>query len=180
MASAPKILWRRRVVGAAAAASVGLFVVDNMASLQMVTGRSMQPALNPDSNRLRRDVVLVDKMVRGELAERLRRGDIVTLASPFDPDRRLVKRIVALPHDCIVPLGRPDALVRVPKGHCWIEGDESFHSSDSNSFGPVPLALVTSRAVTPVWPPSRFGARLSSLPEWKKARVYVNGTERLA
>ncbi|KAJ1732500.1 hypothetical protein LPJ61_002013 [Coemansia biformis] len=180
MASAPQLLRRRVIVGAIAAASVGVFVVDNVVSLQMVTGRSMQPALNPDANRLRRDVVLVDKMVRGGLTARLRRGDIATLASPFDPDRRLVKRIVAMPHDCVVPLGRPDSFVRVPKGHCWVEGDESFHSSDSNSFGPVPLALITARAVTPVWPPARLGARLSPLPEWKKARVYADGSARLS
>ncbi|KAJ2696139.1 hypothetical protein H4R19_005770, partial [Coemansia spiralis] len=111
MASVPKQLWRRALVGIVGATAVGVFVVDNVVSLQMVSGRSMQPTLNPDSNRLRRDVVLVDNMVRGNLAERLRRGDIVTLTSPFDPERRLVKRIIALPHDCVVPLGRPDTLV---------------------------------------------------------------------
>lgn len=30
-------------------------------------------------------------------------------------------------------------LVNVPKGHCWVEGDEAFHSRDSNSFGTVSL-----------------------------------------
>ena len=25
----------------------------------------------------------------------------------------------------------------VPKGHVWIEGDNYFHSRDSNTFGPV-------------------------------------------
>ena len=32
------------------------------------------------------------------------------------------------------------SLVRVPLGHCWVEGDEPFHSEDSNRFGPVSSA----------------------------------------
>jgi hypothetical protein len=31
----------------------------------------------------------------------------------------------------------PDMEVRVPDGHVWVEGDEPFHSADSNQFGPV-------------------------------------------
>ncbi|KAJ1941474.1 hypothetical protein EC988_006748, partial [Linderina pennispora] len=142
----------------------------------MITGRSMQPALNPDSNRLWRDVVLVDKMVRGQMSyQRLRRGDVVTFYSPFNPDLLLVKRIIAMPHDCVVPLGRENSFVRVPKGHCWVEGDESFHSGDSNSFGPIPLALVKGKATRVVWPPQRFGTGLSGMPEWKLKRVFANG-----
>ncbi|KAJ2820663.1 hypothetical protein IWW50_004970 [Coemansia erecta] len=178
--STPKVFRRRLLVGAAAATFVWIFVTDNVMSLQMINGRSMQPALNPDSNRLRRDVVLVDKTVRGVMTSRLKRGDIVTFASPLDPDLRLVKRIIALPHDCVVPLSNPDSYVRIPKGQCWVEGDESFHSGDSNSFGPIPLALITARAVAPMWPLSRFGARLLPLPEWKKPRIYPNGGARLS
>ena len=28
-------------------------------------------------------------------------------------------------------------IVYIPKGHCWVEGDNHSHSHDSNSFGPV-------------------------------------------
>ncbi|KAJ2579943.1 hypothetical protein GGH95_002847, partial [Coemansia sp. RSA 1836] len=175
-----RAFWRKAAVAAVVAAPVAIFVTDNVVSLQMISGRSMQPALNPDSNLLRRDVVLVDRMVQGEMApRRLRRGDIVTLVSPYDPDLLLVKRIIAMPHDCVVPLGKPNSFVRVPKGHCWVEGDESFHSGDSTSFGPVSLALIRGRALTLVWPPSRFGASLAGLPEWKKSRVYANGVRPL-
>ncbi|KAJ2834396.1 hypothetical protein GGI24_000401 [Coemansia furcata] len=178
---AARPLWRKAVLAAVVAAPVAIFVTDNIVSLQMISGRSMQPALNPDSNRLWRDVVLVDRMVQGEMAlRRLKRGDVVTLVSPTDPDLLLVKRIIAMPHDCVVPLGNPNSFVRVPKGHCWVEGDESFHSGDSSSFGPVSLGLIRGRALTPVWPPSRCGASLGGLPEWKKSRVYANGTLRLS
>ncbi|KAJ1859951.1 hypothetical protein LPJ57_006817 [Coemansia sp. RSA 486] len=156
----------RMAAGAVGALSVGIFTADNLVSLQMVSGRSMQPALNPDSSMLWRDVLLMDKRARDGLDEGLlRRGDVVTLRSPTNPELLLIKRIIALPHDCVVPAGCPDSYVRVPKGQCWVEGDESFHSGDSNSFGPVPLALVTGKAVTPVWPPWRIGARISGVPE---------------
>ncbi|KAJ1724283.1 hypothetical protein LPJ53_001435 [Coemansia erecta] len=171
----------RRAAGATGALSVFIFVADNVVSLQMVSGRSMQPALNPDSNMLWRDVLLMDKRVReGTNESLLRRGDIVTFRAPTNPNRLLIKRIIALPHDCVVPLASADSYVRVPKGQCWVEGDESFHSGDSNTFGPIPLALVTGKAITPVWPPWRFAASISGVPEWKLGRVFENGRSSLA
>ncbi|KAJ2083237.1 hypothetical protein H4R24_000974 [Coemansia sp. RSA 988] len=180
MNNTSQLFRRRLVVGTVAAVSVVVFITDNLLSLQMISGRSMQPALNPDSNRLWRDVVLVNRMIKGGMTSRLKRGDIVTFASPFDPNRRIVKRIVGLPHDCIVPLGKPDSFVRVPMGHFWVEGDESFHSNDSNTFGPIPLALVDGRVITPIWPLSRFGARIPPLPKWKRPRIFPNATTPLS
>ncbi|KAJ2679634.1 hypothetical protein GGI25_001324 [Coemansia spiralis] len=171
--SAIRRLSRLQVaVRAIAAASVVVFVNDNIVSLQMITGRSMQPALNPDSNRLWRDIVLVDRYVQGHLStRRLQRGDIVVFTSPFNHDRVVVKRIIALPHDCVIPRSDSHAFVRVPPGHCWVEGDESFHSNDSNTFGPLPMGLVKSRAIAPVWPPWRFAARLPGISDLTKKRV---------
>jgi mitochondrial inner membrane protease subunit 2 len=31
----------------------------------------------------------------------------------------------------------PERNVVVPHNHFWVEGDEGFHSRDSNSYGPV-------------------------------------------
>ncbi|KIK65383.1 hypothetical protein GYMLUDRAFT_219363 [Collybiopsis luxurians FD-317 M1] len=125
-------------------------------NLKIVSGRSMQPTLNPDSS-LWRDVGLFDRYaIHTKL--NFRRGDIVALRSPEDPNRVLVKRIIALPGDRVKTLPPyPDPEIVVPRGQAWIEGDEPFHSDDSNRFGPVPLALIDSRLVTVIWPPSRFG-----------------------
>ena len=31
----------------------------------------------------------------------------------------------------------PERNVIVPQNHVWVEGDEAFHSRDSNTYGPV-------------------------------------------
>lgn len=50
-----------------------------------------------------------------------------------------------------------EGVVEVPTGHLWVEGDEGFHSRDSNDYGPIPKGLVTARVKYIVWPPSRVG-----------------------
>lgn len=80
--------------------------------------------------------------------------------SPDTPDTAMVKRVLAVAGDWVRP--RHGSVVQVPKGetfvqeesahsylfyfrmagHCWVEGDNSGHSYDSNAFGAVPVALV--------------------------------------
>ncbi|CAN0578941.1 unnamed protein product, partial [Ectocarpus sp. 12 AP-2014] len=33
----------------------------------------------------------------------------------------------------------------VPQGHVWLEGDNLSNSSDSRTYGPIPLAMVRGR-----------------------------------
>lgn len=46
---------------------------------------------------------------------------------------------------------RPIEIV-VPRGHVWIEGDNSENSADSRFYGPIPQGLIKSRAVCRLWP----------------------------
>jgi len=81
--------------------------------------------------------------------------------SPEDPNRILIKRILATEGDIVKTLPPyPDREVLVPKGHVWIEGiyscvsdhptthtrvlsgDEHFLSDDSNRFGAVCVLFV--------------------------------------
>jgi inner membrane protease subunit 2 len=98
---------------------------------------AQQPTLNPDTSGLRQDVVLLDRSPTWS-PRQLQRGDVVLFHSPHQPDTLSVKRIVALEGDTIKTLRTyPDATVQVPRGHAWVEGDEPFHSRDSNYYGPV-------------------------------------------
>lgn len=42
--------------------------------------------------------------------------------------------------------------VVVPRGHVWIEGDNSENSSDSRYYGPIPQGLIRSKAIFRIWP----------------------------
>lgn len=126
-----------------------------------VTGSSMAPTFNPGTETTARDVVLVQKfLLRSQNG--LQRGDIVMLRSPYDPEKLLTKRITGVQGDHIMPrkeYPRQGATV-VPRNHLWVEGDNEFHSIDSNTFGPVSLGLVVGKVVLLLWPISRWGTDL--------------------
>lgn len=135
---------------------MAIFVLDHIVSVAHVDGRSMQPTFNPDSNKTWRDLVLLDKWQ--VTSKRFKAGDIVTMWSPIDPELKIIKRIVAIEGDTVRTLPPyKDKLVRIPRGHVWVEGDESFHTRDSNYFGPVPLGLIESKVTRILFPFSRFG-----------------------
>ncbi|KAF7266855.1 hypothetical protein GWI33_019879 [Rhynchophorus ferrugineus] len=131
---------------------IGITVIDSVGYVARVDGISMQPALNPDKN-------ITDYVFLNRLAVKsyeIKRGDIVSLVSPKDPTQKIIKRVVGVQGDIILTLGYKEHVIRVPEGHCWIEGDHTGHSMDSNNFGPVSLGLVTAKASCIVWPPSRL------------------------
>lgn len=79
--------------------------------------------------------------------------------------------------DVISTIGYKQSIVRIPEGHCWVEGDHTGHSMDSNNFGPVSLGLVTAKASHIVWPPSRWQSIKSSVPQSRapiNANIYIN------
>ncbi|KAI9233559.1 MAG: putative mitochondrial inner membrane protease subunit, partial [Podila humilis] len=137
-------------------APIGLYFTQHGYSIGTIHGRSMQPTLNPDSNMLQKDVVLFNRWAIAKYEYNI--GDIVTLARPDVPERTVIKRIVALEGDVVQTRAPyPDTHIRVPKGHCWIEGDEMFHSTDSNHYGPVPLGLIKAKVEYILYPFNRFG-----------------------
>lgn len=144
---------------------VALTVNDCLVGAATIDGSSMQPALNPGGPQAIRDRVLVDK-----LSSRIytyKRGDVVVLRSPRHPKKLLVKRLIGLEGDWLLVSGRKD-IVKVPKGQCWIEGDNAACSEDSASvYGPVPLALIQGRVLGVFWPPARIAPVHSHMPHGK-------------
>ena len=63
--------------------------------------------------------------------------------SPQNPQRLVVKRVVALEGDEVLTRQPfPFASTDVPFGHVWVEGDDRVHSLDSNDYGPVRSSLL--------------------------------------
>jgi inner membrane protease subunit 2 len=153
-------LWRG--FGAGSVVGVGLFGFihwfnDRVVTLVWVEGGSMRPLFNPHDDAhmssKKRDVVVVRRWGATTPA----RGDVVCLWSPTSPNRTIVKRVIGLDGDVVYPRpGGPFSSqtqisqleptiepVVVPPGHCWIEGDNASSSKDSNTYGPIPRALLT-------------------------------------
>ncbi|KAI9083784.1 hypothetical protein K1719_034252 [Acacia pycnantha] len=83
---------------------------------------------------VRDDYVLVEKFCLGNY--RFSRGDAVVFCSPLNQRETHIKRIAALPGEWFGAHRNYDVL-KVPEGHCWVEGDNAASSLDSNSFGAV-------------------------------------------
>lgn len=87
------------------------------------------------------------------------------IRSPTDPNSTVIKRIIGLPGALVESRGpapslgpsstasRVERVVRVPQGNCWVEGDEAYHTRDSNDYGPVPMGLLRARVECIIWPP---------------------------
>ncbi|KAL0589353.1 hypothetical protein ABG067_002572 [Albugo candida] len=141
---------------------VGITVNDLFVSVASTKGRSMQPVLNDgvEDNSVR-DRVLLDKFSI-QMRHRYKRGDVVVLASPSEEGEYLVKRLVALEGDLLEDKHGHRHVI--PRGKCWVEGDNSQHSDDSSSFGPIPLALIDSRVMAVIWPPHHIRSVKNSAP----------------
>lgn len=146
----------------AAGIPIGVTFVDCFGYIAKVEGVSMQPALNPESNG-KSDFVFLSRW--SSRSYRYNRGDMVSLISPKDPGQKIIKRIIALEGDFIRTLGYKSRYVRIPEGHCWVEGDHTGHSLDSNFFGPVAVGLITAKASQIVWPPERWRRLESEVPD---------------
>lgn len=77
-------------------------------------------------------------------------GDMIIANKPTDPEQRVCKRITGMPGDLVLvdPSGGDyDNYIQVPKGHCWVTGDNLSQSLDSRSYGVLPLALIKGKVV---------------------------------
>ncbi|XP_043280603.1 mitochondrial inner membrane protease subunit 2 [Venturia canescens] len=151
---------------------IGVTFLDTVGYVARVEGISMQPALNPDDKQT--DWVFLNRWAVRSYD--VQYGDVVIFVSPKFPSQKLIKRIIGLSGDIVATIGYKSPVVEVPEGHCWVEGDHTGHSMDSNCFGPVSLGLVTAKATCIVWPPSRWQYLKSTVPENRKPINFVKST----
>ena len=59
-----------------------------------------------------------------------------------DPQRHIIKRIVGLEGDIIRNDKYSSREVVIPRGHCWVEGDNTAASSDSIKYGTSKIETV--------------------------------------
>jgi len=148
--------------------SVALFLgINAITARVMVDGFSMRPTLDNG------EYVLVNKMAfRSSLPEY---GDIIVFHFPIDPEQDFIKRVIGLPGDEIsvrngkvilndYSLTEPYIAAAplytgnwtVPEGQVFVLGDNRNNSSDSHSWGSVPMENVVGKAMVIYWPPPNW------------------------
>ena len=157
------VAWCKTLASAAVYATL---IVTFGFQVARVEGQSMAPTL-ADQDRL-----IVNKFVY-RLGEP-RRGDIVMLYYPVNPDKSFVKRIIAEEGDQVrvvdgrvyvndVPM--PDDFVPpeyrshddygpkvIPEGYYFVMGDHRNNSSDSRHWGDVPKKYIIGKVQLRWWP----------------------------
>ena len=95
----------------------------------------------------------------------------------LDPDRFITKRIVALEGDLIQNEKSADFHGSiVPKGHCWVEGDNYQVSEDSIKYGPISTGLILAKIthIFGLWP--AFPFIVKRLTPYRNPEVSAGGT----
>jgi len=111
--------------------------------------------------------------------EKPKPGDVVVLDDPTGNVPTLIKRVIAVEGQTIdiedgsvivdgkrldepythgkrTEPGPVPLPLTIPEGYVWVMGDNRPNSTDSRSFGPVPMSSVHGKAVLRIWPLDRI------------------------
>lgn len=121
----------------------GSYFWNHVASIHKVSGKSMYPTLNQD--KIKSDWILLSEGLADNLSK-IKRGHVVVFRSVRNPTEFHIKRVIGLEGDTVKTLGYKNEYVKIPPGHCWVEGDNHHVSDDSNRIGPLPMGLITAEA----------------------------------
>ncbi|XP_054153803.1 mitochondrial inner membrane protease subunit 1-like [Oppia nitens] len=138
------VKWTRL---AAITASCGYISWNFIAEPILCSGSSMEPTLHDN------DIILTERF-SSVFTKNYNRGDVVVARCPTNPNTLICKRVVAVAGDSIRQ-GFFSQIV-IPRGHVWLAGDNTNHSTDSRVWGPIPIGLIVGKAVLKVWPFEEF------------------------
>jgi len=163
-------LWRDELVAwfktLASAAVYATLIVTFGFQVARVEGQSMAPTLSDQ-----------DRLIVNKFAYRVgepRRGDIVMLYYPLNPDKSFVKRVIAEEGDTVrivdgkvfvndAPIGDDFVPAEfrshddygptvIPEGYAFVMGDHRNNSSDSRHWGFVPKRYIIGKVQLRWWP----------------------------
>ena len=143
------------------------FLIDSVVARVRVENISMEPTLQPG------DFLLVNKL--SFKVGDIHRGDIIVFHYPQNPKEDYIKRIIGMPGDT-VKIGSGKVMVNdqvlnepfisaepvyagtwlVPEDNLFVLGDNRNQSSDSHSWGYVPVANIVGKALVIYWPMDQF------------------------
>jgi signal peptidase I len=166
--SRAKPLWREWVETLLTTLLIFLFVESFVVQGFKVYGSCMEPNLYTGER------LLGNKLVYH--IEGVHRGDIVVFHPPHRPDTPFIKRVIGLPgeileiRDNVVyinarPLREPylrnawhdnRPATRIPAGMVFVMGDNRDNSSDSRTWGELPIMNVQAKAWLRYWPLQRL------------------------
>jgi signal peptidase I len=149
--------------------AVFLFIIINAVTARIrVDGSSMEPTLNNG------EFVLVNKLAYKFGVPKS--GEVIVFHYPRDPSQEYIKRVI----------GTPGNTVEISNGHVYVDGklieepyiaaspaygpqqwsvptdslfvlgDNRNNSSDSHTWGMVPMDYVVGKAIAVYWPPTRW------------------------
>ena len=166
--SSHRPLWREWVETLLTTLLIFLFVESFIVQGFKVYGSCMEPNLYTGER------LLGNKLIYH--FDEIHRGDIVVFRPPHRPDTPFIKRVIGLPgevleiRDNIVyinghALREPylrnkwhdnRSAERIPAGMVFVMGDNRDNSSDSRSWGELPLGNVQAKAWLRYWPLNRL------------------------
>jgi signal peptidase I len=146
-----------------------LFVgINTLTARIRVDGSSMEPTLHNG------EFVVVNRIIYRLFQPG--QGDVIVFHYPRDPQQEYIKRVIGLPGDRVdihdgrvyingEVLDEPYIAASsayqgswiVPYENLFVLGDNRNNSSDSHSWGTVPLDYVIGKASLVYWPPPNWG-----------------------
>ena len=173
--------WRQMVIDIIETLVISLIL---FAAINFVSARIRVESVSMRETLLPGDFVLVNRMAYnlGDFAiGDVKRGDVIVFDPPFAAPEPYIKRIIGLPGEVVtIENGkvyvddvlmqesyiqvsfRADGSWEVPLSEIFVMGDNRNNSSDSRSWGAVPLENIIGKALFVYWPVEQWGALTSS------------------